>query len=163
MLRCRIWKNYKKTNCFMGRFSKFFMASAKSFIHQFWEAYFFIHSEKNWNIFLTLCLDETFCRRKSSNYLYLLNEQSAWGRPTFARIFCVISFGYLLPVEYWHVTFFFNIFLVSLLPLLIRIQHFKWIRIWFRIQRFDDQKLKKKKIQLKKLNFFDQKLKFTYP
>ncbi len=31
----------------------------------------------------------------------------------------------------------------------IRIQYFKWIRIWIGIQGFDDQKLKKKKIQLK--------------
>jgi hypothetical protein len=33
-----------------------------------------------------------------------------------------------------------------------------------RIQGFNDQKLKKKKLQLKKnLIFFDQKLQFTYP
>jgi hypothetical protein len=42
----------------------------------------------------------------------------------------------------------------------IRIQHFKWIRI----QSFDDQKLKNKKLLLKKILFFWSKIAiFTYP
>ncbi len=90
-------------------------------------------------------------------YIYWTNSLFEAGLLLHA-FFCVISFGFLLPVDYWHVTFFSTFFLVSLLPLRIRIQHFKWIRIWFRIQRFDDQKLKKKKIQLKKVIFFWSKI-----
>ncbi len=54
----------------------------------------------------------------------------------------------------------------------IQIQHFKWIWSWIRIQGFDSQKLKKKKLQKiqqqkillqKKFTFIDQKLQFTYP